>query len=109
MNSTFPPLVGEMTCAAAESVAALRAEIRGVRLAPYDPECPHERITFHFRGTRYVASLRGRNADIMPDLDPDAEANRSLALRCLLDGDASPWPPLTAEEVAADGAAPLST
>lgn len=82
-----PPMVREMIGAATASAAALRDRVSQVRWAPTD--VANNGITFLFDGKPMVAELRGRNADAVLR-GKDAESDRALAVRTMLDGDTKP-------------------
>ena len=81
------PLIGAMLDAAAESTAQLRARISNVR---WDHRGLRDGIAFDLDGATYHADLRGRNRDVL--IGYGAEHDASIALRCLLDGDAQVQP-----------------
>lgn len=74
-------LAAEMVQVGKQATAEIRAEISGVRYCA-------DGITFWVRERSYTAALKGRNADLV--LGGSAEADQSIALRCMLDGDAFP-------------------
>lgn len=78
-------LLEALLSAGRESAEGLRARITDVRYGP--AEGSHENILFSFDGTPWRAELRGRNADLM--LTESVEGDRAVALRAMLDGDAS--------------------
>ena len=82
-----PPLASAMLNAAAESTAQLRARISNVR---WDQRGAVDGIAFDLDGATYHADLRGRNRDVL--IGYGAEHDASIALRCLLDGDAQVQP-----------------
>lgn len=85
-------LIGMLAGAAAMSAAELRDRIANVRLAPSDIAIKNgcECIHFDFDGQAYFGALRGRNRDLCIDTgDPQSSANRAIAVRVLLDGNAS--------------------
>ena len=71
-----------------QSVAELRSRLGDVRLGPI--EASTEIITFTLDGRPYRGRLRGRNRDL--GLGADSEADKAIALRVLLDGDAEEVP-----------------
>jgi len=86
-EAMVPPIVREMVGAATASAAALRERVTDVRYAPTDGATNN--ITFKFDGKPMIGELRGRNADAVLR-GKDAEGDRALAVRVLLDGDATP-------------------
>jgi hypothetical protein len=77
------PLVESLLDAVPESMAALRARYSDIRWWP----AADNAIAFSFDGRPYIGYLRGRNSDACL-LGNDCEADRSLALRVMLDCDA---------------------
>lgn len=80
----LPPLVKEMFGVLQESLDETRSRISGVKLGPLEGD--EETILFSLDATPYKGTLRGRNRDLVVGFD--AEGDRSIALRTLLDGDA---------------------
>lgn len=78
-----------MTSAVTDSLDALRTSIRNVRYAPYVAGQTCEVIQFDRRGKPEFARLAGRNRNLMLS-GGDCEADKALAVRCILDGDS--WP-----------------
>jgi hypothetical protein len=76
-----------MVGAATASASALRERVTEVRYAPTDGKTND--IEFKFDGKPMSGSLRGRNADAVLR-GKDAEGDRALAVRTMLDGDARP-------------------
>lgn len=74
-------LVNEMMAAARDSCDTLRVKICGVRW------CGNG-IAFDFDGVPYTAALRRRNRDLV--IGHSEIADKAIALRCMLDGDATP-------------------
>ena len=78
--------------AAQVSAEDLRNRVSNVRDAPIDTaiEKNCECIYFDFNGKTYLGELRGRNRDLCIDTrNPEAEANKAIAVRVLLDRNAS--------------------
>jgi hypothetical protein len=70
------------------STAALRERVTNVRYAPLEHASKHkcECIYFEFDGHAHLGELRGRNRDLCIDMtNPNAEANKAIALRVMLD------------------------
>ena len=80
------PLAPEMLAAGIEAAEALRARISNVRLGLYPTTGGDEPITFDLDGVPHVGALRGRNRALCVGFN--AEADRAIAARVLLDGDA---------------------
>lgn len=85
-------LVGMLLNAALASCADLRHRVANVRYAPMatavEKNC--DCINFDFDAETYLGELRGRNRDLCIDTrNPEAEANRAIAVRVLLDRNAS--------------------
>jgi hypothetical protein len=93
MNARIP-LVPEMLAAARDSAVALRGRISNVRAGLYSSD--DEPIAFELDGVPHVGTLRGRNRCLC--LGFGEEADRGIALRVLLDGDAQPIPGRTPEK-----------
>ena len=98
MNSlVIPPNVGSnlvemLIDAGLDSVESMRNRISNVVDAPLDlcivKGCTC--IEFEMDGKKYFGELRGRNRDYCIDPKaPNALANRGIALRVFLDGDAT--------------------
>jgi hypothetical protein len=95
--TTMPPnmgssLIGMLIEGAQASAEGLRNSVSNVRDAPLaiaiEKKC--ECIYFDFNGKTYLGELRGRNRDLCIDpRDPHAEANRAIAVRVLLDQNAT--------------------
>ena len=85
-------LIGMLIDAGQASAAQLRDHVSNVREAPLDlaTEKKCECIYFDFDGETHLGELRGRNRDLCIDVrNPDAETNRAIAVRVLLDGNAT--------------------
>lgn len=85
-------LIGMLIDAAQASTEGLRSRISNVRDAPIDTAIENkcECIYFEFDRKTYLGELRGRNRDLCIDpRNPEAEANRAIAVRVLLDQNAS--------------------
>ena len=80
-------IVGEMAIAAQQSMAQIRSRISEVTQLPIEEGDTEEKFTFRLDGDLYLAFQRGRNRDVC--LGFHAEADKGIALRCLLDGDAN--------------------
>jgi len=80
------PLVPEMLAAALNSSDALRARISNVRLGLYPTTGGDEPIAFALDGVPHVGALRGRNRCLC--LGFGEEADRAVAVRVFIDGDA---------------------
>lgn len=83
----IPPIVSSLLQAAQDSAADARKKISNVKYAPYSAGDKYTKIQFDFSGVSYVGELKGRNVDLMLSLD-GGDADKSVALRCVLDGDA---------------------
>ncbi len=88
MNTARPALaiVDTMLQAAKASAQSIASRIANVRLLPYDgsgPEC----ITFTLDGKPYHGTLEGRNGCLCVGMQGE-EADRAIAARVLIDGDA---------------------
>jgi hypothetical protein len=79
-------MVGEMAQAARDSMAQIRSRISEVTQRPIEEGDTEETFTFRLDGSLYLAFQRGRNRDVC--LGFHVEADKGIALRCLLDGDA---------------------
>ena len=64
----------------------LRSRFTDIKLAQFETGQAFERITFKFDGVPYSGELRGRNQDLCVGVNQ--EADRAIALRVFLDGDA---------------------
>lgn len=82
----IPPIVQALLTVPHEAAADLRCRISRVSLGPI--VAGYETVTFTLDGEDYEGVLRGRNLCSVPGLNP--EADQSIALRVLLDGDAHP-------------------
>jgi hypothetical protein len=80
------PLAPEMLAAGIEAGERLRARISNVRLGLYPTTGGDEPITFDLDGVPHVGALRGRNRSLCVGINADAD--RAIAVRVLLDGDA---------------------
>ena len=74
-------LVSGMIAAARDSCDTLRAKISRVRWCG-------DGIAFDLDGAPYKAALRWRNRDLV--IGHGETADKAVALRCILDGDATP-------------------
>ena len=83
----IPPIVSSLLQAAQDSATEARAKISNVKYAPYSAGDKYTKIQFDFAGVVYVGELKGRNRDLCIALD-GGEADKSVALRCMLDGGA---------------------
>lgn len=81
------PLVGALIEAAEESATALGDRVSNVRYAPLDANATVESILFDFDGIAHRGEMRGRNRDLVIGYKPDAD--RAIAVRVMLDGDAT--------------------
>lgn len=96
-QTTMPPnkgsaLIGMLIDTAQASTEGLRNRVSNVRDAPIETaiEKKCECIYFDFGGNTYLGELRGRNRDLCIDTrNPEAEANRAIAVRVFLDRNAS--------------------
>lgn len=79
------PIAPDMLAAGIEAADALRSRISNVRLGQYVGH-RDEPITFDLDGVPHVGALRGRNRNLCVGLNE--EADRAIAVRVLLDGDA---------------------
>lgn len=90
---TMPPnvgsnLIGMLLDVANAAATELRDRVTSVRLAPMEIAIERncECINFDFDGQSHLGELRGRNRDICIDTkDTEAQANRALAVRVMLD------------------------
>lgn len=88
MKSAFtPPIVSSLVQAAQDSATQARAKISNVKFAPYSANDKYTKIQFEFAGVLYIGELKGRNKNLCLALD-GGEIDKSIALRCMLDGDA---------------------
>jgi len=95
---TLPPnmgseVVGMLIDAAHESIDGLRKRVSNVRDVPIALAIQNncECIYFDFDGQTYLGELRGRNRDLCIDSrNTEAESNRAIAVRVLLDRNAAP-------------------
>jgi hypothetical protein len=83
----IPPIVSALLGAAHDSATEARAKISNVKYAPYSAGDRYTKIQFDFAGVAYAGELKGRNRDFVLSLD-GGEGDKSIALRCMLDGDA---------------------
>lgn len=90
------PLVKAMIHAAEQSVGDLRATISDVRHGGFSPCYSYELIEFSVNPSptvkpemvgSYVGTIKGRNSELALGYHPDAD--RAIALRVWLDGDAT--------------------
>lgn len=96
-QTAFPPnngsnLIGMLIDAGQASAEGLRNRVSNVRDAPIETviEKNCECIYFDFDGQTYLGELRGRNRDLCIDpRNAEAEINRSIAVRVLLDRNAA--------------------
>lgn len=96
-QAALPPnagsnLISMLIDAGQASSAQLRDHVSNVREAPLDIviEKKCECIYFDLDGGTHLGELRGRNRDLCIDArNPDAETNRAIAVRVLLDGNAT--------------------
>lgn len=85
-------LIEMLIDAARASGDELRSRISNVRFAPLCDAVArnNECILFEFDGNTYFGELKGRNRTLYIDSrNPDADANRAIAARVLLDNDAT--------------------
>lgn len=76
----FPPIVPAMMGALAESLSQLRDRITDVKPGPVGD---YETVSFKLDGEPYQLPLKGRNANFVVGINP--EADKRIALRAFLD------------------------
>lgn len=87
-KSFISPIIPALLETAQDSVDEMRAKVSNVKFAPYTHADKYTKFSFDFSGVSYVGELKGRNVDLCLALDGGA-GDKSVALRCLLDGDAA--------------------
>lgn len=98
------PIVKAMVGAAQESAAGIRKRISDVKIAPI--ENGKDTFTFTLDGKPHKGVLAGRNKNLV--IGANAEADKAIATRALLDGDANPTTEKPTHALPVEKSGPLS-